>query len=73
MVVPAVYDEIGPFSEGLAPVEVNGKWGFIDTKGNMVIPAVYDSAGSFSEGLAQVKVNGKWGYIDKRNIKYWED
>jgi translation initiation factor 6 (eIF-6) len=61
------------FREGLAGVEINGKYGFIDTKGNLVIPPVYDDAWHFSEGLARVEINGKWGYIDKRNIQYWED
>lgn len=54
------------FREGLTPVEVDGKWGFMNRQGDMVIPAVYDRAESFSEGLASVKVNGKWGFIDAR-------
>jgi hypothetical protein len=32
MVIPAVYDWANPFSEGLAPVHLNSKWGYIDTK-----------------------------------------
>ena len=47
--------------------EINGRYGFIDRKGNPVIPFVYDEAGSFSEGLAAVNQNGKSGYIDKDN------
>jgi len=35
MVIPAVYDDAGSFSEGLAQVKINGKYGFIDTKGNI--------------------------------------
>lgn len=54
-----------------------GKFGFIDTSGNLVIPAIYDDARDFSEGLAAVNIGGssdeegllieggKWGYIDK--------
>ena len=30
-------DEVGPFSEGLAAVRKDGKWGFIDQEGNLVI------------------------------------
>ena len=30
------------FNEGLAPVKIDGKWGFIDTKGNVVITPAYD-------------------------------
>lgn len=53
------------FSEGLAAVKKDGKWGFIDTEGNVVIEPQYDGANSFSEGLAAVQSGGKWGYIDK--------
>lgn len=30
-------DEVGPFSEGLAAIQKDGKWGFIDEDGNLVI------------------------------------
>ena len=53
------------FSEGLAGVKVENKWGFIDTKGKMVIPPQFDEAGKFSEGLAAVFSECRWGYIDK--------
>ncbi|MGC8789689.1 MAG: WG repeat-containing protein [Caldisericum sp.] len=33
LVIPAVYSWAYPFSQGLARVEVNGKFGYIDTKG----------------------------------------
>jgi hypothetical protein len=53
------------FSEGLAAVEINGKWGFLDKSGLMVIATQYDHAANFSEGLAAVQINGKWGFINK--------
>jgi hypothetical protein len=53
------------FSEGLAGVKVEGKWGFIDTNGKMVIPPQFDEALKFSEGLAAVFIECRWGYIDK--------
>ena len=65
VVIPAKYDDVMYFSEGLASVKINGKWGVIDKSGTIVIPAKYDDAGDFSEGLAVVKINGKWGFIDK--------
>ncbi len=64
-VVPCKYDGASNFSEGLAPVKLNGKWGFIDKLGNEVVPCKYDDVYHFSEGLAMVKLNGKWGFIDK--------
>ena len=44
---------------------MGGKWGFIDTKGEMVISPQFDEAGKFSEGLAAVFNQCRWGYIDK--------
>lgn len=53
-------------SNGLAAIEVNGKWGYIDIKGNVVIPAQFDDCWMFTEnGLARVLINGKYGYINK--------
>lgn len=57
-----------PFSEGLAAVGQDGKWGYIDKTGNEVIPCVYDGTASFSEGLAWVRQDGKWGIISKEKI-----
>ncbi len=53
------------FSEGLLPVEQNGKSGYMDKAGKLVIPPQYDSAAPFSEGLAAVKLEGQYGYIDR--------
>lgn len=48
------YDELYPFSEGLAAVRKDGKYGFINTEGELVIPAQFFGVGGFSEGLACV-------------------
>lgn len=53
------------FSEGLAVVKLNGKFGCIDVAGESVIPYRFEGAYSFSEGLAAVKLYGKWGYVNK--------
>src|SRR5215470_1529558 len=44
-------------------VKQNGKWGFIDSSGNLVIPAKFSEAQAFHDGLAAVQYQGKWGYI----------
>jgi hypothetical protein len=75
MVIPPQYDAdfyVIEFSEGLAPVQVGGKFGFIDKTGKMVIPPKYDDAFSFSEGLALVKIGDKFRYIDKTGKFVWE-
>lgn len=54
------------FSEDMAFVSYNDKWGAINSTGKLVIPFKYDSHGDFSEGLATVSLNGKWGYVNKQ-------
>jgi len=65
VVISLKYDWAGSFSEGLAPVRLNGKYGYINKSGKLVLPLKYQSAGFFSEGLAHVKLFGKYGFIDK--------
>ena len=40
VLISAVYDWGGSFAEGLALVRLDGKYGFIDIKGNLTVPAV---------------------------------
>lgn len=54
----------GDFAQGLAPVQVDGKYGFIDTLGRRPIAPEFDYAGGFSENRAPVLIGGKWGYLD---------
>lgn len=69
--IAATYQECKNFSEGLAPVKFNNKWGYINTKNEVVIPFVFDRARHFYEGYASVQKiidgedEGKWGIIDK--------
>ncbi len=70
VVIPARYDAVGNFSEGLAWVrqltaDRNYIYGYIDKNGNEVIPAIFTQVEDFSEGLACVILNGKYTYIDK--------
>ena len=59
------YEFLYHFREGLARVEADGKYGYIDKEGKEVVSLKYESTGEFSEGLARVEADGKWGYIDK--------
>jgi hypothetical protein len=54
------------FTDGLAVVAVDDKYGFIDATGELTIPKNYDYASDFSQGLAVVKIGDKYGYIDKK-------
>lgn len=62
------YDTTLGFTDGLARVRQNGKYGFIDKTGKLIIPAKFESAEPFSEGFAAVMLNGKVSYIDKKGI-----
>lgn len=64
-VIPCKYDYAGDFSDGLAEVKLNGKYGFIDKTGKEVVLCKYDDVWESSEGLARVELDGKWGCIDK--------
>ena len=60
------FDFIGKFNEGLARVELNGKWSFINTEGELIGDGNlwFDSVGYFKEGLAGVILNGKYSFIN---------
>ena len=67
------YDKLGSFHEGLALVQRNRLWGYIDVEGNEVIPCIYigteygNYAFPFSEGLAAVRSkDGNYGYINAK-------
>ena len=63
-VVPAIFEDLGIFSNRLMPVKKKGKWGYADGKLNLVIPYLYDEAGSFQDTVARVSKNGLFGLID---------
>lgn len=66
------------FSEGLACIKVNGKYGYIDKTGKFVIEPQFDFAQNFSDGLAMVAYENErvyhgvnvsdyiCGYLDKK-------
>ncbi len=39
-----VYDECGSYSSGLMAVKENGKWGYVNDRGEIVIPLEYDAS-----------------------------
>lgn len=59
-VIKPDYNYLGLPSEGLILYQKvkEGKYGYLDVKGNVVIEAQYDNAESFKEGIAQVTKNG---------------
>ena len=57
--------QVGRFRGGLAKIELNGKYGYVDVTGKEVVALKYDSVGSFRGGLAAIQLNGQWGFVDK--------
>jgi len=64
-VLPKVYEALGEYSEGFAPVRVKGRWGFMDRNGVMKIKPTYTSVSSFEYGFAVVGTETGYGLIDK--------
>ena len=63
MVIPPKFKDATIFREGLCAVKKEGKWGYIDKKGNTVIPFKYVSATEFEDGFAQVEFPKNKKYI----------
>ena len=62
--VGGAYDDAKPFGdEGFAAVRHGGKWGFIDTSGELRIGYRFDDALSFGQHLAAVRIGNFWKYI----------
>lgn len=63
-VLPKIYEGLGAYSEGLAPVRVQGRWGFMDREGVMRIEPIYLSVSPFDFGLAVIGTEGGYGLIN---------
>lgn len=58
-VVSPEYEVISPFSEGVAAIKKNGKWGYINEKGNVFVNPEYENASDFSNGVGVVTASDK--------------
>ena len=66
VVTNLLFNALHNFSEGVAAVKRNNKYGFINKHGEFVIAPQFDDAEDFSDGLALVKIGGRYGFIDKQ-------
>lgn len=63
---PFSFDKTGDFSEGLAPVGINGSgYGYIDKNMRFAIPLKYDFSGDFENGIAPAIIGERKFFIDK--------
>jgi WG containing repeat len=60
-------DEKFVVSEGFRGIKIDGKYGFVDGRGNLRVANRYDSIDNFHEGLAPIKLIGKWGFINPQD------
>jgi hypothetical protein len=60
------YTKAGPFSEGVAPVTLDGKAGWVDGAGKLVLAYDGDETGPFVGGSAVVHKQGFAALVDKR-------
>ena len=58
-------EEVAGFSDGVAAVKRDGKWGWIDKTGRLFLPPL-SSPPNFHEGLSPFERDGKWGYMDTK-------
>ena len=60
------FDGVGSFKEGFARVKKDGRFGYINTKGEQIVECKFDYVSDFKDGLAIVEKDGKWGYINTK-------
>lgn len=74
VVIKPQFEDCRKFNNGIAPVKMNGVWGFINKEGKYLINPQYQdfavndkdySYRVFINDIASVKKNGKWGAINK--------
>jgi len=63
VVIEPTYDYATDFSEGLACVKSEGKWGYIDVNNEWVVKPVFNQAQPLRQGIAKVELAGKYGMI----------
>lgn len=56
------FDDALEFSGGLAAVEIDKQWGYIDKNGRIIIQPQFEWAWFFAGGLAEISLHCKWGY-----------
>jgi WG containing repeat len=60
-------DRIGAIHEdGLVPFRRNGKWGLVDTAGQLMVEPQFDELDVFERGIAWARRDGRWCAIDRR-------
>ena len=64
IVIPPRFEEAYHFSQGLASVRFQGKWGYINTHGDPWLPFIFNIASPFENGRAEVYLGNRQYIID---------
>lgn len=48
----------------LFPVQIDGRWGYINAEGRIIVEPVFREAGPFVEDRARARLNGKRGFLN---------
>ena len=67
-VIPASYDWVGEFSEGLAVVMLGDKYGVINKQGQVHISVSYDFISDFMNGYSIFELNSTFGLFNRAGI-----
>ena len=72
--VDARFEVRQPLAEGLAPVKIDEKWGYVDSTGTVVIPPQFVWASPFVSGVAQVSLPpARSAYINRAGRVIWAE
>lgn len=64
VVIEPAYSYARWFKQGLAPVEKDEKWGYINKAGEVVVPHQFDDAEMIEDGMGWIAVDDLVGFID---------
>lgn len=68
IVIPAAFDGVDFFHEGIAVVSLNDKLGYINKSGNTIIKPQFDEANAFSNGVAVFQKGNGYGLLDRSGV-----
>lgn len=63
-VVPCEYEEVSNYCEGFAVVKKDGRYGVVNTDGELITPCVFDKIFDYKNGFALAVREGKCGVLD---------